>query len=234
MRAIFLTAIMSCAAVASAAAPDAKTVRTWQAKCAPCHGDDGKAETKKGKEEAVRSMATAEWQKAFTDDELRKAIRDGIDRTTKDGVKQKMDAFATKLDAAQTDALVAYMRTLGPAPAAGAAPAAAPPATAAPAAPAAPAAATKETLAKGKKLYTSRCAGCHGADGKGQTAKGKKAGIADMTTADWQKAHTDEALAAALARGKVKSHDKDVGHMAIKDPKDVAALTAWMRTFAPR
>ena len=78
--------VLASASVAGAA-PDSKTVRLWQAKCGSCHGEDGTAATTKGKEMGIRDARTATWQKTFTDDELRTAIRDGVKRTTPDGKK---------------------------------------------------------------------------------------------------------------------------------------------------
>lgn len=43
-----------------------------------------------------------------------------------------------------------------------------------------------------ERLWKSKCASCHGADGKGETEKGKKMKIMDMTTADFQKKTDDE------------------------------------------
>jgi mono/diheme cytochrome c family protein len=38
----------------------------------------------------------------------------------------------------------------------------------------------------GAGVYASYCARCHGADGRGQTAKGKQTGAKDFTSAKWQ------------------------------------------------
>ena len=40
--------------------------------------------------------------------------------------------------------------------------------------------------ADGAANYASKCASCHGADGKGQTTMGKKQKVKDYTTADGQ------------------------------------------------
>src|SRR5262249_19434717 len=98
-------------AFASSALAADKTERTWQAKCASCHGDDGKGQTQKGKEMAVKDMTTADWQKSVTDDQIRKGIEEGVDKTT-DGKKQKMDPYKDKLKPEQIADLVKYIRTL--------------------------------------------------------------------------------------------------------------------------
>jgi mono/diheme cytochrome c family protein len=97
------------------AQPDKKTERTWKAKCASCHGADGKAQTEQGKKMKTADITTAEWQKSFTDEQLKKAVLEGIKRE-KDGVKQEMDGYKDSLKPEQVDALVQYMRVLGPKP----------------------------------------------------------------------------------------------------------------------
>jgi mono/diheme cytochrome c family protein len=98
-----------CALTATAAAD--KTERTWQAKCGSCHGDDGKAQTKKGQEMGMKDLTTAAWQKDHTDAQIQKAIEDGLDKTT-DGKKQQMDAYKDKLKPEQIADLVKYIRGL--------------------------------------------------------------------------------------------------------------------------
>ena len=95
-------------AALAADAPDKKTERLWKAKCASCHGMDGKGETDKGKEMKVRDMTTAEYQK-ISDADITKSMTDGINRT-KDGVKQEMDSYKDSLKEEQMQALLNYTR----------------------------------------------------------------------------------------------------------------------------
>ena len=90
---------------------DPKTERLWKAKCASCHGADGKAQTEQGKKMAMHDITTAEWQKSWTDDKIKQAILNGVDET-KDGKKKQMDPFKDKLKPEQVDALVGYTRSL--------------------------------------------------------------------------------------------------------------------------
>jgi mono/diheme cytochrome c family protein len=85
--------------------------RTWRAKCASCHGEDGKGQTDQGKKMAVRDMTAPDWAKEFSDDKIRAAIQNGV-KGERDGKKQEMDAYKDKLRADQIDALIPFIRTL--------------------------------------------------------------------------------------------------------------------------
>ena len=41
---------------------------------------------------------------------------------------------------------------------------------------------------KAVRLWKSKCAACHGADGKADTDQGKKEGVVSMATKQWQQA----------------------------------------------
>ena len=92
------------------AEPNPQIDRLWRAKCASCHGPDGKGQTEQGKKMAVGDMSSAEWQ-AITDDKIKASISDGLKRD-KNGVKQEMEAYKSKLRPDQIDGLVAYVRAL--------------------------------------------------------------------------------------------------------------------------
>jgi mono/diheme cytochrome c family protein len=74
---------------------------TYKAKCAACHGADGKGQTTMGKKMNLRDLGSAEVQKQ-TDKQLHDWTADG---------KGKMPAYKDKLTDAEINALVAYMRT---------------------------------------------------------------------------------------------------------------------------
>lgn len=95
----------------AADAPDKKTERLWKSKCASCHGADGKADTDQGKKMQTANMATKAWQSGHTDDQIRKAILEGV-KAEKGGVKKEMDPYKDELKPDQVDALVAYIRAL--------------------------------------------------------------------------------------------------------------------------
>lgn len=84
----------------SAAADDAAA--TYKAKCAMCHGADGKGDTPVGKKMGIRDLTSADVQK-MSDEEL-------ITVTTKG--KNKMPGYENKLSAAQIKDIVAYIRQL--------------------------------------------------------------------------------------------------------------------------
>ena len=75
---------------------------TYKAKCAMCHGPDGKGETATGKTMKVKDFASEEVQK-MSDADLSAAIASG---------KAKMPPFKT-LSADQVKNLVVYVRAIG-------------------------------------------------------------------------------------------------------------------------
>ena len=75
---------------------------TYKAKCAMCHGADGKGDTPVGKKMGIRDLTSADVQK-MSDEEL-------ITITTKG--KNKMPGYENKLSAAQIKDVVAYIRQL--------------------------------------------------------------------------------------------------------------------------
>jgi len=97
-------AIAALAAVLSlpAHADSAAAAATYKAKCAGCHGADGKGETPGGKAMKVRDFASEDVQK-MSDSDLSEAITNG---------KAKMPPFKS-LSAEQVKDLVAYVRAFG-------------------------------------------------------------------------------------------------------------------------
>jgi mono/diheme cytochrome c family protein len=88
--------------VASASTSDSKT--TYDAKCAKCHGKDGRGKTLKGRLTHARDLTPAQWQNDVTDERLFNSISNGRGK--------KMPSFKKKLSEADIDALVAYVRRL--------------------------------------------------------------------------------------------------------------------------
>ena len=75
---------------------------TYKAKCAMCHGPDGKGETATGKALKAGSFAAPEVAK-MSDDDLATVIIKG---------KNKMPSFEGKLKKEEIEQLVAYIRQL--------------------------------------------------------------------------------------------------------------------------
>ena len=55
--------------------------------------------------------------------------------------------------------------------------------------------------AKVARMWKNKCGSCHGVDGKGATKQGDKMGIADITTAAWQKEFTDDKIKDVINKG---------------------------------
>ena len=98
-----LAAIFTAALFLSASAKaDNAAEATYKAKCAGCHGPDGKGETAAGKAMKAGSFAAPEVAK-MSDDDLATAIAKG---------KNKMPAYEKSLKPEQIKDLVTYIRTL--------------------------------------------------------------------------------------------------------------------------
>jgi mono/diheme cytochrome c family protein len=81
-------------------AADAK--ENWEKNCQKCHGADGKGKTAMGKKLEIKDYTDAAVQAKLKDDEMAKAI--------KEGVKPKMKAFGEVLSDDEIKALVKYVR----------------------------------------------------------------------------------------------------------------------------
>jgi mono/diheme cytochrome c family protein len=89
---------------ALAKAEDAKVL--WERNCAACHGRDGKGDTLMGRKLGVKDYTDPKVQAQLKDDQMAKAIREGI----KEGDKTKMKAFGDSLSEEEIKALVAHIK----------------------------------------------------------------------------------------------------------------------------
>lgn len=106
---LVLGAVLLMAAGSAWGEPDAKTLRTWKAKCASCHGVDGKAQTETAAKLGIPDMTTAAFQSKVSDAQAKKAILEGVKREGKDG----MDSYRDALSDEQVEALVKVVRGFG-------------------------------------------------------------------------------------------------------------------------
>ncbi|HUO33732.1 MAG TPA: cytochrome c [Candidatus Acidoferrum sp.] len=83
--------------------------------------------------------------------------------------------------------------------------------------------------ASAQKTYQAKCAGCHGADGKGQTGAGKALGAHDFSAPEIQKM-SDAELAQIITNGKGKMppYGRSLSAAEIKD------LVSYIRGFAKK
>jgi mono/diheme cytochrome c family protein len=99
MAAVLSLALLSLGARAEV---DAKTQRTFKAKCASCHGADGKGATDQGKKMGVKPFAETK----KSDAELKAAIENGVKTD-----KGEMEGYKDKLSAEEITNLVALIKT---------------------------------------------------------------------------------------------------------------------------
>lgn len=81
----------------------------------------------------------------------------------------------------------------------------------------------------GAALFKAKCAACHGADGKGETAVGKANKLRDLGSADVQKQSDDE-LSAIITNGKNKmpAYGKSL------KPDQIKELVTYIRSLAKK
>ena len=77
--------------------------------------------------------------------------------------------------------------------------------------------------------YKTKCSACHGAEGKGDTAMGKKFGLRDLALPDVQKLSDDE-LNSIIAEGK----DKMPSYKKSLKPDQIKELVAYIRSLAKK
>ena len=82
----------------------------WDNDCASCHGADGKGQTKQGKKLKLRDYTDAKVQADFKDEDMLKAILEGV--KDKDSGKERMKGFKDELSADEAKDLVAFVRKL--------------------------------------------------------------------------------------------------------------------------
>jgi cbb3-type cytochrome c oxidase subunit III len=107
MRTLKLMAFVTLAFSNLAFAADG--ARPYNAKCASCHGKDGKGDTEMGKKRHAKDLSDAKVQAGLQDADIVKSISEGIKETPDHGA---MPAFKGKLSDDEVQAVAAYVRTL--------------------------------------------------------------------------------------------------------------------------
>ena len=95
--------LMVATAVLSVPAKAQDAAATYKAKCALCHGADGKGDTPAGKKMGARD---------FTSPDVQKESESDLTQTIAKG-KNKMPAYEGKLKPEEINALVGFIRELG-------------------------------------------------------------------------------------------------------------------------
>jgi mono/diheme cytochrome c family protein len=78
----------------------------------------------------------------------------------------------------------------------------------------------------GESLYKTKCAVCHGPDGKGETAVGKANKMRDLGSTEVQKQSDDELSGIVTSgKGKMPAYGKSL------KPEQIKELAAYIRSF---
>ncbi len=106
---ITTTLTLICLTLSAAGAARAATpAENWENNCASCHGEDGKGQTKQGKKLKLRDYTDPKVQAEFKDEDMLKAILEGI---TEKG-KERMKAYKDELTEEEAKELVVFTRKL--------------------------------------------------------------------------------------------------------------------------
>lgn len=103
IAALVVSFVSVLAAAGSKAASAADTRSTFNAKCATCHGRDGRGRTARGRRTHTRDLTDASWQNDISDERLFNSIHNG---------RSRMPAFKKSLSESEIDALVTFVRQL--------------------------------------------------------------------------------------------------------------------------
>ncbi len=80
---------------------------TWKKECAKCHNENGDGHTKMGRILKIIDYTDPQVQAKLKEDEMHKAIKDGV---VKNG-KKKMKAYGDQLSDDEIKGLIAYIHT---------------------------------------------------------------------------------------------------------------------------
>lgn len=105
LSALIVTLALGVSATVVSAAPASEN---WENLCTKCHGADGKGQTKAGKKLQLKDYTDAAVQAKMTDEEMAKAITEGVFEKG----KEKMKAYKEELSADEIKDLVAYVRKM--------------------------------------------------------------------------------------------------------------------------
>jgi len=89
---------------------------------------------------------------------------------------------------------------------------------------------TAVLAADGATTFKTKCSGCHGADGSGQTAMGQKMKIRDLRSPDVQKM-TDAELTAMIATGGKDAKPTHSFKSKGLTDADITALVTYLRSI---
>jgi mono/diheme cytochrome c family protein len=106
MNRMLLVCLLAMPALAEEPPPAA--VRMFKAKCASCHGPDGKAQTDQGKKLGIRDMSSPAWQSGHTDAQLTEILSTNKPVTSNGAETQH---FQTKLKPPEVTGLIAVLRS---------------------------------------------------------------------------------------------------------------------------
>lgn len=85
----------------------------------------------------------------------------------------------------------------------------------------------RSSAARGKTVYESNCARCHGGDGRGHTAMAETVNPPDLTDAAWQSRRSTSRMVSSVSngRGDMPAFKRKLS------ARDIASAVAYVRTL---
>jgi cytochrome c6 len=104
----YLALLASLLVAAASTGYAATAADNWDNNCAKCHSTDGSGSSKVGKKLKLKDYTDAAVQAAIKDEDMFKAIKEGVS----EGGKDKMKSFKDDLTDPEITDLVAYIRKM--------------------------------------------------------------------------------------------------------------------------
>jgi cytochrome c553 len=79
--------------------------------------------------------------------------------------------------------------------------------------------------------WQKHCAKCHGPEGKGDTKMGRKSGVKDMTTREYQALLKDDRAFKSIKEGMTEGKKEKMKPIKGLSDEEIKALVAHLRTF---
>jgi len=208
--------------------PSARVKMLFRARCAECHGENGRGTSVRQLSPEIPDFTDVKWQAARSDSQLRHSILEGKGAA--------MPSMRTELADREVDQMVVQIRSFGAIPRAKQTRSPLPKVTPSPPSPAqgqlGPSSAeSAPNLSHGETIYRTYCATCHGATGTGDVIRQNMPAIPDFTNPAWHASHSDARVQVSVLDGRGTLMPSFRGRVSDSELKN---LVGYLRRFGDR